>query len=723
MVLFPPYKGARISSRCRLDLPQGPNRFANYSDAKSPRHSFRETVVERPLTTFVVPHCVPAVIHFTIYAVAKGQLPIPDPKMTEGNNQRTPLRCFMRRTTTASLPHRTTTTTAAATTTLSSDKVAPLARDQFLALAAAVLVPRCGSCSPARHLPLPVLLADLATRWILPVSRDLAFTLLVGLPQPAHIEALVHVFAGVSATGGLAGPPRCLVGPSESWVWERGPYISGSLGRGRFLAVSHLPDCERFFVLDQEGRGVGDWIRAWRGFHEEQGGGVRAVGNTRWVVIIGYWEMLLWRVVGGELVAKAQKNGLDYRMHFGGSFAGEDHTRSSVVAIPALHACRSHCVIFVDLERTFDYKFTVVREVDVPSCGVADKFGVSRCMCVGDDLFTISCSETQYIICNLTTGITQIFNRPCFLEVASNEHICVHRESTLSIYHVRDLVNPCMSFPSFGVLESNPHVGFRTGIVSVPSVPATPAATFLTMSDLLHTETDVHNVSVSYGLFDVVTVGVTVGDLVGDPSSYAGQRVYVKGRVAALTNLDTFSTIELGEADGEEPVGTTLHVRGESDMFTFPVDCTAATAVVEALFDAADPYTLRLYASAVTLSAEKAVCESWKNIPIEGDLEQGSLYGDGMGAGLVVLEPGGIMDLHSTDHSSEMVNCIEGTIQVMIDRGSHFEQHTLSQYHSIYIPHSTPHMVQNTGTATAKYVYVHANVPVRHTHTTTHTIN
>lgn len=164
-------------------------------------------------------------------------------------------------------------------------------------------------------------------------------------------------------------------------------------------------------------------------------------------------------------------------------------------------------------------------------------------------------------------------------------------------------------------------------------------------------------------------------------------------------------------------------------MLSFPLDCTGADATVEGVFDSRDPNVFKIWATAVTLSSSGNLCEEWRNEPLSGNLQDEDFYGignvdnfhvmlsfKGMGSGLVTLEPGGIMAEHSTNHSSEMVTCIEGVVTVRVDRGIEYVEYELEQYGVIFIPHSTPHMVINYSNDTAKYIYCHADIQMHQYH-------
>ncbi|KAH3731399.1 hypothetical protein Pelo_17768 [Pelomyxa schiedti] len=70
------------------------------------------------------------------------------------------------------------------------------ARHQFVALAAALVIPRCGSGSPARVLPRSLLADDIGRRWVLPPHAGIA----VRLSYELDVKFWVAAF---SATGGL----------------------------------------------------------------------------------------------------------------------------------------------------------------------------------------------------------------------------------------------------------------------------------------------------------------------------------------------------------------------------------------------------------------------------------------------------------------------------------------------------------------------------------------
>lgn len=164
-----------------------------------------------------------------------------------------------------------------------------------------------------------------------------------------------------------------------------------------------------------------------------------------------------------------------------------------------------------------------------------------------------------------------------------------------------------------------------------------------------------------------------------------------------------------------EGLPNVITVKGESDMFTYPLDCVGSSAFVEGVFkyNKEDLFTMEITATAVTLeSATRTICREWKNKAIVHSMDEGDFYGPGMGSGLVVLNPGQMMHLHSTNHSTEIVTVIDGTINFVLMRGNEPEVHVLNKHDAILVPHSTPHYVANQGTEAATYLFVHALVPV-----------
>lgn len=158
-----------------------------------------------------------------------------------------------------------------------------------------------------------------------------------------------------------------------------------------------------------------------------------------------------------------------------------------------------------------------------------------------------------------------------------------------------------------------------------------------------------------------------------------------------------------------------ITVKGETDMFTYPLDCVGSTAYVEGVFSVNkdDLFTMEITATAVTLSSDTTIiCQEWNNKAVVHSMDSGDFYGPGMGSGLVVLNPGEMMHLHSTNHSTEIVTVVEGTINFVIMRGAEPEVHVLNKHDAILVPHSTPHYVANQGTESATYIFVHALVPV-----------
>ena len=157
-----------------------------------------------------------------------------------------------------------------------------------------------------------------------------------------------------------------------------------------------------------------------------------------------------------------------------------------------------------------------------------------------------------------------------------------------------------------------------------------------------------------------------------------------------------------------------ITVKGDNDLFTYPLDCTGVDAYVEGVFHVeSDKYTMSIAATGVTLNSEKrTICREWKNQASIQDMDAGEFEFPGMGSGLVTLEPGKMMHLHSTNHSTEIVTVFEGTVDFVFVRGDVEEKHVLKKHEAIMVPHSTPHYVANNGAVPAVYLFVHAMVPV-----------
>lgn len=158
-----------------------------------------------------------------------------------------------------------------------------------------------------------------------------------------------------------------------------------------------------------------------------------------------------------------------------------------------------------------------------------------------------------------------------------------------------------------------------------------------------------------------------------------------------------------------------ITVKGESDMFTYSADCVGSKARAEGIFtvNKDNLYDMKITATAVVLESEgRTICKNWVNNPVVHNMDKGDFYGPGMGSGLVVLEPGQSMHLHSTNHSTEIVTVFDGAIDFVIMRGDVPEVHTLEKHDAILVPHSTPHYVTNTRSVSATYLFVHAEVPV-----------
>jgi len=209
------------------------------------------------------------------------------------------------------------------------------------------------------------------------------------------------------------------------------------------------------------------------------------------------------------------------------------------------------------------------------------------------------------------------------------------------------------------------------------------------------------------------TVPVDFEALVANPDKFDGQWISFTAIVRAITNKQSFNRVEVGV----DTANVTVTVEAESDMFTYPLDVTGAEITAEGQFKvlAASVEDYTLIATGVSLKKTTgAVCARFPQKAVVNDMDKNpDFYGDFMGSGLVTLQPGETMHLHSTNHSTEIVTVLEGTITFVLYPSNEAPvKYSLPTHSAIMVPHSTMHMVANTGTQKATYLYVHAITPV-----------
>jgi len=209
------------------------------------------------------------------------------------------------------------------------------------------------------------------------------------------------------------------------------------------------------------------------------------------------------------------------------------------------------------------------------------------------------------------------------------------------------------------------------------------------------------------------TVPVDFTELVANPDKYDKQWISVTAVVRAITGKQSFNRVEVGV----DASNVTITVQAESDMFTYPLDVTGAEITAEGQFQilAASVEDYALVATGVALKKNTgAVCARFPQKAVINDMDKNpDFYGDYMGSGLVTLQPGEQMHLHSTNHSTEIVTVFEGTVTFVLYPSNEAPiKYVLPTHSAIMVPHSTMHMVANTGNVKATYLYVHAITPV-----------
>jgi len=199
--------------------------------------------------------------------------------------------------------------------------------------------------------------------------------------------------------------------------------------------------------------------------------------------------------------------------------------------------------------------------------------------------------------------------------------------------------------------------------------------------------------------------------VVENPASFENKFISFTAIVRAITSKQSFNKVEVGT----DKANVTITVQAESDMFTFPLDASGAEIVVEGQFHvlSASVEDYLIVASGVALKKSTGVCGRFPQQARTNDMQKGDFNSEYMGSGLVVLEPGQQMHLHSTNHSTEIVTVLDGQITFVLYPSNEAPQKfNIPKYGAIMVPHSTMHMVVNTGSSPATYLYVHAITPV-----------
>jgi len=209
------------------------------------------------------------------------------------------------------------------------------------------------------------------------------------------------------------------------------------------------------------------------------------------------------------------------------------------------------------------------------------------------------------------------------------------------------------------------------------------------------------------------TKTVDFASLVADPQKFDNQWISFTAVVRAVTGKQAFNRVEVGT----DTTNVTVTVQAESDMFTFPLDASGAEIMAEGQFHilAASVDDYSLVATGVSLNKNSGiVCQRFPQKAVTQNMDTDPDFNsDYMGSGLVTLNPGEQMHLHSTNHSTEIVTVLEGVITFVLYPSNEAPiKYTLPAHSAIMVPHSTMHMVLNTGTEKATYLYVHAITPV-----------
>ncbi|KAH3767088.1 hypothetical protein Pelo_1037 [Pelomyxa schiedti] len=260
-------------------------------------------------------------------------------------------------------------------------------RAQFVALACATIVGRCGVSSPLRVLAgTPSVVSELGRSWIAGASRIMGCT--VYLPSghsPLDTLNRVHMFLGVSVTLGVVwcrfcgtgvepvmSSPHCsLLLHGESAMIEGN---AGNLGDDRFLGLSdEIGVC---FLVDSCGR----VLARLEGNVDKNAFRVLAC-NKKWVVMAWEHSLMLWNVMklmsGGDTLPVC--NGVKVECMFeikgiGAKFPRFSDPCGDEIALMG-EAKETVCLYFVDLQKSIEAGVSVVTRLYlVPHSGVLGDF-------------------------------------------------------------------------------------------------------------------------------------------------------------------------------------------------------------------------------------------------------------------------------------------------------------------------------------------------------------
>jgi quercetin dioxygenase-like cupin family protein len=229
-----------------------------------------------------------------------------------------------------------------------------------------------------------------------------------------------------------------------------------------------------------------------------------------------------------------------------------------------------------------------------------------------------------------------------------------------------------------------------------------------------------------------------ISELAAHPERYFNHRVRIEGLIASACNQEG-CFIEVVPDDGH---GEGVLVNFPDLEHHFPTGCAGSRAIVEGLF-----YRKVYPASRVLhwqghsfrkgkpvpdfsiiprLSARAAsIGQDRGPVPPPGDIHAASVdlvdlgamefEAEGFGTGRKMLEPGEVVDAHSSAGSKEMIYCLEGVITV---RREGHPAVILRAGQMSYVPPRTRHEVRNSSDRPAGYLFVFAKecVPEPQTH-------
>ncbi|KAH3760420.1 hypothetical protein Pelo_7748 [Pelomyxa schiedti] len=321
------------------------------------------------------------------------------------------------------------------------------ARDQFLTLAGAFLLPRNNRVEcPVCYVPQQIISRKIGQRWILCVDRRAVFSLKVATTDVHREKRAVKVFIGVSHTLGVV---RCgcylSANPGDTLdAWVVGDtFIGTTITTGSFGLTETAKTVAR---LDGNGTCVQKLVTV-PAYQLEF-----ARASSEWVVVGLTLTIQLWKVWMEDLAypsvgIKLKKRYTDARLY------SRDRRCWMVIIVAA------KCVDFVDLEQSFQTgELVIPMTVNLQIGNTGPYYGVDYMWLPNGYLLTLHCAYElhfdQYdpVTNSAVQSETGPYAPKACATALGNEHICVSDvlpgftsgyEVECTVYHSSCLTAPC----------------------------------------------------------------------------------------------------------------------------------------------------------------------------------------------------------------------------------------------------------------------------------------